>query len=255
MCFCRYEGESKEKVKDNTDHLSNLLKLIEERKRQRSVANNESISQDIDKNNVEKYKKKKKWNKNLHDGEEINNLHIKNKSEDNEKTNKQSLEVVEAPPKSKKRRRKDSKNEDDSLVEHLEIQDQELEKTNGHLQNEEENNNNKDTMKNETSSQNNFMVLGAKHQKKQRAVKRVLPDWLAHPEVISGDLNSGPNIEDLHSILDPKLIEILKANGIVKLFPVQSNVIKWLHTCNKDRRIGWWLRDTCVSAPTGSGKY
>lgn len=116
--------------------------------------------------------------------------------------------------------------------------------------------NDENTTRDELSSQSkDFMVLGAKSQKKLHVVKRVLPDWLTYPEVISADLNSGPDIEELHSILDQKLIKILKANGIVKLFPVQFSVIKWLHTCNKDRIIGWWLRDICVSAPTGSGKH
>ncbi|XP_032680194.1 ATP-dependent RNA helicase DDX51 [Odontomachus brunneus] len=248
----RYEGESKEEITNDTDHLSILLKRIAERKRQRSAKNNEFISEDVDKSNLEKSKKKK--DKSLSEGKGINNLHIKDKSKYNEEINEQSSEIVEAQIKSKKRKKTHIENEDYSPVEHLVTQDQQLERRNENLENEEENSDDRNIKKNEISSQSNFMILGAKPQKKQHAIKRVLPDWLAHPEVISADLNSGPNIEDLHSILDYKLIEILKANGIVKLFPVQSNVIKWLHTCNKDRRIGWWLRDTCVSAPTGSGK-
>lgn len=250
MYFCRYEGESKEEIEDNTDHLSNLLKRIEERKRQRSAINNESISKDVNESNLGKPKKKKKRNESLSEGKEINNLYIEDKSNYNEKVN-HSSEAGEI--QAKKEKKINIKNEDYSPVEHLITQDQQLEKINENLKNEEESNN-KNAKTTEISLQSNFMVLGAKPQKKQHAVKRVLPDWLAHPEVISADLNSGPSIKDLHSILDRKLIKILKANGIVKLFPVQSSVIKWLHTCNKDRRVGWWLKDTCVSAPTGSGK-
>lgn len=229
-----------------------MLKTIAERKRERSEKNNKFISEDVDKNNFKKSKKKK--NKSLSEEEEINNLHIKDKSKYNEKISEQSSETVEPRIKRKKRKKTDIENEDYSPVEHLVTQDQQLEKRNENLENEEESNDNTSIKKNEISSQSNFMILGAKLQKKQHAVKRVLPDWLTHPEVISADLNSGPNIDDLHSTLDYKLIEILKANGVVKLFPVQSSVIKWLHTCNKDRRVGWWLRDICVSAPTGSGK-
>lgn len=233
-----------------------MLKRIEERKRQRSVINNESISEDVDKSNSEKPKKKKKKNKSISEGgegKEVNKLYIEDKNKDNKKINDHSSETVEVQVKSKKRKKVDIENGDYSLSEHLLIQEQQSEKRNKHLENEEENND-RNTKENEISSQSNFMVLGVKPQKKQHAVKRVLPDWLAHPEVISADLNSGPSVEDLHSILDHKLIETLRTNGIVKLFPVQFSVIKWLYTCNMDRRIGWWLRDTCVSAPTGSGK-
>lgn len=260
MYFYRYEGDSNKEVEDNTDHFSNLLKSIEERKRQRSLLNNKSISEDVNtlENNLEKPKKRKK-NKSLPEEGQINNLYIENNSNVNNNVNKiineQSSEIIEAQTKSKKRKRKDIKNADYSSIEHSSSHDQELDKTNTNLIDEEENSDNKNTTKNAISSQSNFMVLGAKPQKKLHAVKRVLPNWLAYPEVISADLNSGPSIKELHSILDHKLIEILKTNGIVKLFPVQFSVIKWLHMCNKDRRIGWWSRDTCVSAPTGSGKH
>ncbi|KAK2576463.1 hypothetical protein KPH14_005794 [Odynerus spinipes] len=106
----------------------------------------------------------------------------------------------------------------------------------------------------DATPQTEFLILGSKSHKKKREVKRVLPDWLAHPEVISADLSSGPTLDEVDSILNPKLIEILKGNGIDKLFPVQANMLTWLTKCEKDRRLGWWPRDTCVSAPTGSGK-
>ncbi|XP_014485624.1 PREDICTED: ATP-dependent RNA helicase DDX51 [Dinoponera quadriceps] len=249
----RYEGENKEEVKNDTDHLFNLLKMIEERKRQKSVLNNKTILEDVDKNNLEKPKKKRKKDKNnLPEEEKVNDLHTENKSKDNEKINEQPSET-EVPIRRKKKKKRDIENGCYSSIENSVAQNQKLGKETENSE-DEEGSNNENITKNEISSQDNFMILGAKPQKKQHAVKRVLPDWLANPEVISADLNSGPNIDELHSILDRKLIEILKTNGIVKLFPVQSNVIKWLHTCNKDRRIGWWLRDTCVSAPTGSGK-
>ncbi|KAL2730999.1 putative ATP-dependent RNA helicase Dbp73D [Vespula squamosa] len=99
-----------------------------------------------------------------------------------------------------------------------------------------------------------FLVLGYKSSKKYREVKRVLPNWLTHPEIISADLNSGPKLDEVDFILDPQLIEILKANGIDKLFPVQASMLAWLSKFEEDRKLRWWPRDICVSAPTGSGK-
>lgn len=104
------------------------------------------------------------------------------------------------------------------------------------------------------TSKTDFLILGSKSHKKIKEVKRVLPDWLAHPEVISADLSSGPTLDEVDSILNPRLIGILKTNGIEKLFPVQASMLTWLTKCEKDRRLGLWPRDTCVSAPTGSGK-
>lgn len=217
-----------------------MLKKIEERKRQRAAANKSTL--DVDHDNLNKHKKKKK--KSLLNTDETNDLNIEIKNGHNEKISEQTTEMVRTSTK-KKRKRKD-----------IEQENEELEEKNKNLANEKEDNTNTaNTTEKKVSLQNNFVVLGTKSRKKQREVKRVLPDWLAHPEIISADLNSGPSLEELDSILDAKLIEVLKANGIVKLFPVQSNVIKWLHKCNMDRKLGRWLRDTCVSAPTGSGKY
>jgi len=249
MCILyRYEGEDKEEIENETNNLSELLKKIEERKRQRATANNESTL-DVDQNDLNKHKKKKKKSLNT---DETNDLHIEIKNGLNEKISEQTTEMVKTSTK-KKRKRKDDESEHAVAQEN-----EELEEKNKNLANEKEDENLANTenvTEKELPLQNNFVVLGTKSRKKQREVKRVLPDWLAHPEIISADLNSGPSLEELDSILDAKLIEILKTNSIVKLFPVQSNVIKWLHKCNMDRKLGRWPRDTCVSAPTGSGKY
>lgn len=230
-----------------------MLKKIEERKRQRAAANNESTL-DVDQNDLNKPKKKKK--KSLLNTDETNDLHIeiKNGLKISEKISEQTTEMVKTATKKKRKRKHDES-------EHaLAQENEELEEKNKNLANEKEDDtenlaNTANVTEKEIPLQNNFVVLGTKSRKKQREVKRVLPDWLAHPEIISADLNSGPSLEELDSILDAKLIEVLKANGIVKLFPVQSNVIKWLHKCNMDKKLGRWPRDTCVSAPTGSGKY
>lgn len=239
----RYD-ESREEDENATNHLSELLKRIEERKRQRAAADNKSIL-DLDQNNLTKDKKKKK--KTLLNTDETNDSNI-DKSDCNEKVSEQTTETVKTSTK-KKKKKKDIESEHVIAHENEELEEKDKNPVNG-----EEDNPNTAHILNEEPLENNFVVLGTKSRKKQREVKRVLPDWLAHPEVICADLNSGPSLEELNSVLDAKLIEVLRANGIVKLFPVQSSIIKWLHKCNMDRKFGRWLRDTCVSAPTGSGK-
>ncbi|KYN34502.1 putative ATP-dependent RNA helicase Dbp73D [Trachymyrmex septentrionalis] len=239
----RYEDESKKEDESETNHFSELLKKIEERKRQRAAASNKSTL-NKDENNLEEPKKKKK--KKLLEAEKTNDLHIEDKIISNEKIDEQTIETAKVSTK-KKKKKKNIEDKLDSVVIDNNI---DLEEKDKNLTEE----NNDDTTNKEIPSQNNFIILGAKSRKKPREVKRVLPDWLAHPEIISADLNSGPPLEELESVLEAKLIEVLRANGIIKLFPVQSNIIKWLHKCNMDRKMGWWPRDTCVSAPTGSGK-
>ncbi|KYN18472.1 PREDICTED: ATP-dependent RNA helicase DDX51 [Trachymyrmex cornetzi] len=243
----RYEGESKKEVENKTNHFSELLKKIEERKRQRAAASNKSTLNE-DENNLEEPPKKKKKKK-LLEAEKTNDLHIEDKIIGNEKINEQTIETAKVSTKKKKKKKKDIEDKLDSVATDNNIDLEEKDKDLA-----EENNDDKDTTNKEISSQSNFIILGAKSRKKRREVKRVLPDWLAHPEIISADLNSGPPLEELESVLEAKLIEVLRANGIIKLFPVQSNIIKWLHKCNMDRKMGFWPKDTCVSAPTGSGK-
>lgn len=247
MCIVyRYEGESQKEVENETNHLSELLKKIEERKRQRVVASNKSILNE-DENNLEEPKKKKK--KKLLKAEKADDSHIENENV-SEKINEEIIETAQIlTKKKKKKKKKDIESEHHSATIDKNVDLEEKDK------NLAEENNDKDTTEKEIPSQSNFIVLGARARKKQREVKRVLPDWLAQPDVISADLNSGPTLEELESVLDAKLVEVLRTNGIMKLFPVQYSLIKWLHKCKMDRKLGWWLRDTCVSAPTGSGKY
>lgn len=84
-------------------------------------------------------------------------------------------------------------------------------------------------------------------------MKRVLPKWLANPSVISINLqNLNTKVNDLKQ-LDKGIKNLLKANGVEFLFPVQAEVIPWLLESNKNANIVF-PRDVCVSAPTGSGK-
>lgn len=193
---------------------------------------------------------KKKKKKKLLETEKTADSHIEDKNVSVEKINEQTTETVKVSTKKKKNKKKNVKSEHESSITDKNI---DLEEKDKNLV--EEKNDNKDTTEKEIPSKSNFIVLGAKSRKKQREVKTVLPDWLAHPEVISADLNNGPTLDESELFLDAKLVEVLRTNGIVKLFPVQSCIIKWLHKCKMDRKLGWWPRDTCVSAPTGSGKY
>ncbi|XP_076766388.1 putative ATP-dependent RNA helicase Dbp73D, partial [Xylocopa sonorina] len=236
----RYKGENEE-TKHEKNHLSELLKRIEKQKQERANKNNIETQED----NLQSLKKKKKKKK-----KEINEQSDFNISEHTTKDSNQHL-------KKKRRKTEDICNENSDINYKPESKDVIEDKR---LQNETIDNqqhkisNNKPIGSNETNQQINFMVLGAKNKKKKQEIKRVLPEWLANPEVISINLDSGPNLEEFNSIIDSKLIETLRANGINKLFPVQSSMISWLLKCDKDRQQGWWLRDTCVSAPTGSGK-
>ncbi|KAL0128154.1 hypothetical protein PUN28_003420 [Cardiocondyla obscurior] len=241
----RYEGESTKEVENETSHFAELLKRIEERKKQRAEASNKSsLGEDGNDSGEPKKKKKKK----LLEAEEADNSYVKDENTGMEKPNEQSIGTNAVSKKKKKKKRKDTESEHNSVPIdadiNLEGKDKDV---------IDDNNGDKDGT-DKKSLQSNFTVLGARARKKQREVKRVLPDWLAHPQLISADLNSGPPLEELESVLDPKLVGVLRANGIIKLFPVQSSIIKWLHKCNTDRKLGWWVRDTCVSAPTGSGK-
>lgn len=83
-------------------------------------------------------------------------------------------------------------------------------------------------------------------------MKRVLPDWLANPSIISCNLKDAR--VPIGSLgLDKSLVTLLEANFIPYFFPVQYQVIPQLirsYTPTKIIRPG----DLCISAPTGSGK-
>ncbi|OAD55797.1 putative ATP-dependent RNA helicase Dbp73D [Eufriesea mexicana] len=211
----RYEGEEEE-TKNEKHHLSELLKRIEERKKERAFKNNRELQKSNSENAQElKHKKKKKEKK------KFNQSPIANTND----------------YRKKKKKRKDVYNEENFMK---------------HETSQSENTNN---LNNEVpNQQTDFIVLGSKNKQKKHEVKRILPEWLANPKIIPLDLSTGPNLEELNSILDSKLIEILRANGINKLFPVQDSILHWLLKCEEDRQQKWWLKDTCVSAPTGSGK-
>lgn len=208
-CYLRCEGEEPKPDDQTQDHLLELLKKIEERKKQKAAAADPVEPQDstgiFDGENEKSSSKRKKRKKSSANEIDIND-DVKKICLDADVTGEKS---VEDPNK---------KNGD---IEKTKIQD--------------------------------FMVLGEAQHKKRKIVKRVLPKWLANPEIISADLSTGLSLDELNDKLDTKFTDILRSNGVEKLFPVQGSLINWMVKCKNDRKMGFWPRDTCVSAPTGSG--
>ncbi|XP_031426072.1 ATP-dependent RNA helicase DDX51 isoform X2 [Clupea harengus] len=109
-----------------------------------------------------------------------------------------------------------------------------------------------------SSSQPGFPILGGFEKKTVQKVHRVLPQWLAQPDVIQKDIKSNLVPVSLVPGICPKLMKRLEKNGIHNLFPVQAEVIPAVleGVCHGllMGRGGYRPRDICVSAPTGSGK-
>ncbi|XP_054473989.1 ATP-dependent RNA helicase DDX51 [Anoplopoma fimbria] len=109
-----------------------------------------------------------------------------------------------------------------------------------------------------TSAPTGFTVLGGFENKPVQKVFRVLPQWLAQPDVINRDIKSNlVPVSDLPG-LSALLVKKLQNNGIQHLFPVQAEVIPAILESAQQGlligRGGYKPRDICVSAPTGSGK-
>ncbi|XP_068600650.1 ATP-dependent RNA helicase DDX51 [Brachionichthys hirsutus] len=109
-----------------------------------------------------------------------------------------------------------------------------------------------------TSAPAGFAVLGGFESKPVPKVHRVLPPWLAQPDVIHRDIKSNLlSVSDLPA-LSARLVKKLQQNGIRHLFPVQKEVIPAVLEGARQGlligRGGYKPRDICVSAPTGSGK-
>ncbi|XP_060831633.1 ATP-dependent RNA helicase DDX51-like [Bombus pascuorum] len=246
----RYEGE-KEETKNERNHLSELLKRIEERKVERAIKTNHQIQGSSSQNAQELNHKKKKKKAETLNKCSIENINLNENSISSDIKRKAEVHVSEH------RKNKKRKYSEGGSNETIKTADKTLQSENTDNQDNEILDKSSDpnaTQEKISGHNSDFIILGAKNKRRKREVKRILPEWLANPEVISIDLNSGPTLEDMNSILDYKLIEALRANGIKKLFPIQASMVSWILRCNKDRQQKWWLRDTCVSAPTGSGK-
>uniref|UniRef100_A0A1A7XPE1 ATP-dependent RNA helicase n=1 Tax=Iconisemion striatum TaxID=60296 RepID=A0A1A7XPE1_9TELE len=109
-----------------------------------------------------------------------------------------------------------------------------------------------------TSSPAGYTVLGGFESKVLQKVHRVLPQWLAEPDVIHRDIKSNLIPISAVSGVCAQLLKKLEVNGIHHFFPVQAEVIPAILESAQHGLLvgggGYRPRDICVSAPTGSGK-
>jgi len=95
-----------------------------------------------------------------------------------------------------------------------------------------------------------FTILGDPTDQKVKKVSRVLPLWLAQPNILTVDLLSDNlAVGDMPGI-DKTLVDKLTKEKVTHFFPVQRQVIPYLLEFSPRYRPS----DLCVSAPTGSGK-
>ncbi|KAM9339622.1 ATP-dependent RNA helicase DDX51 [Symphorus nematophorus] len=206
-------------------------------------------------------KKKRKADKELSQEPQ---QHKKRKSEVFVEDSDNHDEPVREKKKDKKGAKKKEKKKKDQSVDVLADTDvtgrDGQEDTRGEEEQEEaetENNTPKETTET-TSALAGFTVLGGFENKRVQKVHRVLPQWLAQPDVIHRDIKS--NLVPVSDVpgLSAQLVKKLQTNGIESLFPVQAEVIPAILESAQQGlligRGGYKPRDICVSAPTGSGK-
>ncbi|XP_071853683.1 ATP-dependent RNA helicase DDX51-like [Apostichopus japonicus] len=110
----------------------------------------------------------------------------------------------------------------------------------------------------ENNGEKLFPVLGDFSHAKKEKVHRVLPEWLAKPTRISGDVEHQSVSLSVIPGLDERILAALAEMEISSFFPVQAEVIPLML---QSARHGIYLGpggyhpgDLCVAAPTGSGK-
>ncbi|XP_036004677.1 ATP-dependent RNA helicase DDX51 [Fundulus heteroclitus] len=112
--------------------------------------------------------------------------------------------------------------------------------------------------KKDSSALRGFPVLGGFESRSAHKMKRVLPQWLAEPDVIHRDIKCNLVPISSTSGVSAQLLQKLETNGIQHFFPVQAEVIPAILEGVQHGpligRGGYRPRDICVSAPTGSGK-
>ncbi|XP_047438839.1 ATP-dependent RNA helicase DDX51 [Mugil cephalus] len=173
-----------------------------------------------------------------------------NHDEPAEVTKKKKKDLNE---KQKKKKDKSAQDVSDSPVSGRD----EPEDAQGQEEAETENDSSKESSE-KTSAPTGFTVLGGFESKPVKKVNRVLPQWLAEPDVIHRDIKS--NLVPISEVagLSAHLQKKLQNNGIQHLFPVQAEVIPAILESAQQGlligRGGYKPRDICVSAPTGSGK-
>lgn len=98
-----------------------------------------------------------------------------------------------------------------------------------------------------------FMILGDDHFQRRANVDAMLPNWLAHPTIISKNLSEKSTPIESVDYISVALKKCLESMDIHHLFPVQEAVVPYILNVHA-KPSPFRPRDICVSAPTGSGK-
>lgn len=238
----RYLGEEGDKSVSTESRSQALLAKLQQKAKEKQKQSLKEQRQHLPEGQTEQQEGKKKRKADKDSSQEPHH-HKKRKSE-------------EAPEPIKEKKNK-KKNQSGISVKALADTDG----TGGTGQADTEGEDGEDTLKQSTeitSAPTGFTMLGGFENKPVQKVHRVLPQWLAQPDVIHRDIKS--NLVPISDIpgLCAQLVKKLQSNGIQHLFPVQAEVIPTILESAQQGlligRGGYKPRDICVSAPTGSGK-
>ncbi|KAI2661276.1 ATP-dependent RNA helicase DDX51 [Labeo rohita] len=201
-----------------------LLAKLQEQVRARE---RQSISNTPDEDNKEQKKRKPEKT-------ETEEVPRKTKKSENERKTHAADEVASSAKKKKKQTNKTLSTENESTGDKESINEKSVEITETSESDREENKKTEESVEPQISqeakaengsSQSGFHVLGGFKGKTVQKVKRVLPQWLAQPDVIQRDItNNLIPVSEVPGIC-PTLLKKLEMNGIQSFFPVQAEVI------------------------------
>ncbi|XP_011609556.2 ATP-dependent RNA helicase DDX51 isoform X1 [Takifugu rubripes] len=243
----RYLGEDDDKSDTKESRSQALLLKLQQKAKERQRESLTEHRQDP----PEEHAKKKTLKKKNKSGDQ----HLQH-----DKKRKLECDNLEEPVKVKKKKKGVTGNAEDKVKKNVPVTSTEGLKNSGvsgeDLQEQQEVESKDDIPKQTLDT--GFTVLGGFDNKPVQKVHRVLPQWLAQPDVIHKDIKG--HLVPVCKIagLAPKFINKLHHNGIDHFFPVQAEVIPAvLESAQQGLLIGpggYKPRDICVSAPTGSGK-
>lgn len=238
----RYLGEEGDKSVSTESRSQALLAKLQQKAKEKQKQSLKEQKQHLPEGQTEQQEGKKKRKAD------------KDSSQEPHHNKKRKSEEAQEPIKEKKNKKK---NQSGISVKALADTDG----TGGTGQADTEGENGDDTLKQSTemtSAPTGFTILGGFENKPVQKVHRVLPQWLAQPDVIHRDIKS--NLVPISDVpgLCAQLVKKLQSNGIQHLFPVQAEVIPTILESGQQGlligRGGYKPRDICVSVPTGSGK-
>ncbi|XP_077079928.1 ATP-dependent RNA helicase DDX51 [Siphateles boraxobius] len=259
----RYLGEEEDSESSRESRSRALLAKLQEQVKAREQQSVSNTADEDEGHQGEKEPKKRKRER-----QETEKVQCKAKKSENVKKTNLDDEAASSTKKKKKRKTLSKENESVNtgdnesdheksveITEKSESDPEESKKTEkavdpliGQFHEEAENN----------TSQTAFHILGGFKEKAVQKVRRVLPQWLAQPDVIQRDMKN--NLIPISQVpgICPILLKKLQANGIQSFFPVQAEVIPAVLDSVSSGLLlgpgGYRPRDICVSAPTGSGK-